>query len=110
MKITRRANLVGTKNCGGEERSGKARAGKNSFLLTPFLFARPSVRFSFLPREARQSAPVRAQIVAQRRFALRSVIATNLNIANFAGSWFARSPRLCGAERAINRFQIFRKF
>jgi hypothetical protein len=55
MKIARRANLVGTKNCGGEERSGKARAGKNSFLLTPFLFARPSVMFSFLPREARQS-------------------------------------------------------
>jgi hypothetical protein len=31
----------------------KARAGKNSFPPTPFLFARPSVQF--LPREARQS-------------------------------------------------------
>ena len=38
--------------------------------------------------------PVRAEILAQNRFALRSVIATNLNIANFAGSLFARSPRL----------------
>jgi hypothetical protein len=38
--------------------------------------------------------PVRAEILAQKRFALRSVIATNLNIANFAGSLFARSPRL----------------
>jgi len=38
--------------------------------------------------------PIRAEIVAQKRFALRSVIATNLNIANFGGSLFARSPRL----------------
>ena len=38
--------------------------------------------------------PVRAEILAQNGFALRSVIATNLNIANFAGSLFARSPRL----------------
>ena len=37
---------------------------------------------------------VRAEILAQKRFALRSVIATNLNIANFAGSLLARSPRL----------------
>ncbi|MCX7997292.1 MAG: hypothetical protein N2691_06105, partial [Patescibacteria group bacterium] len=35
-----------------------------------------------------------AEIPAQNRFALRSVIATNLNIANFAGSLLARSPRL----------------
>jgi len=38
--------------------------------------------------------PVRTGIVAQKRFALRSVIATNLNVANFAGSLFARLPRL----------------
>ena len=38
--------------------------------------------------------PVRAESFAQNGFALRSVIATNLNIANFAGSLFARSPRL----------------
>ena len=37
--------------------------------------------------------PVRAENLAQNGFALRSVIATNLNIANFAGSLFARSPR-----------------
>jgi hypothetical protein len=30
--------------------------------------------------------PVRAEILAQKRFALRSVIATKLNIANFAGN------------------------
>ncbi len=38
--------------------------------------------------------PFRAENLAQKRFALRSVIATNLNIANFASSLFARSPRL----------------
>ena len=31
---------------------------------------------------------IRAEILAQKRFALRSVIATKLNIANFAGSLF----------------------
>ncbi len=36
----RRANFVGTKFGGG----GKARAGKNSFPPTPFLFARPSLK------------------------------------------------------------------
>jgi len=37
----RRANFVGTKFGGG----GKARAGKNSFPPTPFLFARPSENY-----------------------------------------------------------------
>ena len=39
-----------------KNRNRKARAGKNSFPPTPFLFARPSVRF--LPRFARQSVGV----------------------------------------------------
>ena len=39
--LARRASFIGTKFGGG----GKARAGKNSFPPTPFLFARPSVRF-----------------------------------------------------------------
>ena len=42
---------------------------------------------------AARSAAI-SQDFAQKRFALRSVIATSLNIANFAGSLFARSPRL----------------
>ena len=41
------ANFVGMK-FGGD---GKARAGKNSFPPTPFLFARPSVRFRFCRAE-----------------------------------------------------------
>jgi hypothetical protein len=53
---------------------------------------------SFVRRQAASRwggfLPVRAEILAQKRFALCSVIATNLNIANFAGSLFARSPRL----------------
>src|SRR3990167_6213011 len=39
-----------------KNRNRKARAGKNSFPPTPFLFARPSVQL--LPREARQSVRV----------------------------------------------------
>ena len=46
--------------------------------------------------------PFRAEILAQKRFALCSVIATNLNIANFAGSLFARSPRL-RRRRSLSR-------
>jgi len=43
-----------------KNRNRKARAGKNSFPPTPFLFARPSVQF--LPREARQSVGVSFKI------------------------------------------------
>ncbi|MBU1783506.1 hypothetical protein KKA77_02905, partial [Patescibacteria group bacterium] len=39
-----------------KNRNRKARAGKNSFPPTQFLFARPSVQF--LPREARQSVGI----------------------------------------------------
>jgi hypothetical protein len=38
--------------------------------------------------------PVRAEIVARKRFELRPVIATIRNLTDFAGSLFARSPRL----------------
>jgi len=41
FNFMRRANEVGTKFGGG----GKARAGKNSFPPTPFLFARPSENY-----------------------------------------------------------------
>jgi len=49
----RRAGFTDTKFGGG----GKARAGKNSFPPTPFLFARPSVQFGArLPAEASAQA------------------------------------------------------
>ncbi|MBU2539762.1 hypothetical protein KJ786_01195, partial [Patescibacteria group bacterium] len=67
--------------------AAKARAGSPQ---PPFLPAPPE-------RSVLVSAALRAAInqdFAQKRFALRPVIATNLNIANFAGSLFARSPRL----------------
>jgi hypothetical protein len=85
--LLRRANFVGTKNCGGE----KARAGRE-FLspLPPFLPAPPER--SVLVSAARSAAI--SQDFARKRFELRSVIATNSDIANFAGSLFARSPRL----------------
>jgi hypothetical protein len=47
-----------------------------------------------LSERAKRAAAERIVSSVQKRFALRSVIATNLNIANFAGSLFARSPRL----------------
>jgi hypothetical protein len=49
---------------------------------------------------ARSAAIIRD--FAQNGFALRSVIATNQNIANFAGSLLARSPRL-RRERSLSR-------
>ena len=61
----RRASFAGTKFGGG----GKARAGKNSFPPTPFLFARPSLKvfqnsaFGFSLKKVRISFSVRSQIV-----------------------------------------------
>ena len=63
--IRRRASFAGTKFGGG----GKARAGKNSFPPTPFLFARPSLKvfqnsaFGFSLKKVRISFSVRSQIV-----------------------------------------------
>ena len=45
----------------------------------------------------------------QKRFELRSVIATNLNIANFAGSLFARSPRRSLSRTAMRERVSLRK-
>ena len=55
--------------------------------------------------------PFRAEILAQKRFALRSVIATNQDISNFQGKEFARSPRLRRGERANklpSKFAMFK--
>jgi hypothetical protein len=38
-----------------KKEAAKARAGKNSFPPTPFLFARPSVQFWFLLRQRRSN-------------------------------------------------------
>ena len=70
--------------------AAKARAGREFISpQPPFLPAPPEC--SVLVSAARSAAINRD--LAQKRFALRSVIATNLNIANFAGSWFARSQK-----------------
>src|SRR3990167_5046380 len=80
-----------------KNRNRKARAGKNSFPPTPFLFARPSVRF--LPRFVRQSVGVSFKIgssfVQQLRpiktfqiFRGKSLLARPA----FGGSRFAKSP------------------
>ena len=82
--------------------SRKTKPAKIDSLKEKIFCARPlkekDIFVDFVRREAASRwggfLPVRAEIVAQKRFALRSVIATNLNIVNFAGSLFARSPRL----------------
>ena len=57
------------KNCGSEKKSAKARAGKNSFPPTPFLFARPSLKvfqnsaFGFSLKKVRISFRVWSQLV-----------------------------------------------
>jgi hypothetical protein len=48
--------------------------------------------------------PFRAEIVVQKRFALRSAIATNQDIANLQGKKFARSPRPRFRHRRISFF------
>ena len=70
--------------------AAKARAGREFISPTPPFLPAPPER-SVLVSAARSAA---IKSFAQKRFALRSVIATNLNIANFAGSLLARSPRL----------------
>ena len=82
--------------------SRKTKPAKIDSLKEKIFCARPlkekEIFAGFVRRQAASRwggfLPFRAEIRAQKRFALRSVIATNLNIANFAGSLFARSPRL----------------
>ena len=79
--------------------AAKARAGRAFISPQPPFLPAPPER-SVLVSSARSAAIIRD--FAQKRFALRSVIATNLNIANFAGSLLARSPRL-RRERSLSR-------
>ena len=71
--------------------AAKARAGREEKGVWGKWIPAPPER-SVLASAARSAAIIRD--FAQKRFALRSVIATNLNIANFEGSLFARLPRL----------------
>jgi len=82
--------------------SRKTKPAKIDSLKEKIFCARPlkekEIFADFVRREAASRwggfLLVRAEILAQKRFALRSVTATNLNIADFAGSLVARSPRL----------------
>src|SRR3990167_5270832 len=51
----RRANFVGTKNCGGEKRSGESEGGQKFLPPNPLPFCPPERSVSVLPREAWQS-------------------------------------------------------
>ena len=74
-----------TKFGGGESEGGVG----IHFPLTPFS-ARPAQVVWFLPR--RRRGIIRDFV--QKRFALRSVIATKLDILKIEKDWIARSPRL----------------
>src|SRR3989344_1651001 len=86
-----------------KNRNRKARAGKNSFPPTPFLFARPSGLVS-----AAQSAAISRSFV-QKRFELRSAIA----IVNFwCGALGAAAPErssVLGRHEGRVRFSEPRK-
>ena len=79
----------------------KARAGREFLSPQPPFLPAPPER-SVLVSAARSAAIIRD--FAQKRFELRSVIATIRDIANFAGSLFARSPRL---RRGIARISPY---
>jgi len=94
---------------------GKARAGKNSFPPTPFLFARPSLKvfqnsaFGFLRKKVRISFSVRSQIVCCEfvASALRASAGRLYSICqNFLGSiaTFCESKtRFAVAKQRINK-------
>jgi len=69
------------------KRNTKSGGGKRGWakipspLPTPFSFARPSVGFRFC-----RACGAAIRDFVQKRFALRSVIATNQSIANFASN------------------------
>jgi len=71
-----------------KKETAKARAGKNSFPPNPLPFCPPERSVS-----TARSAAI-SQSFVQKRFELRSVIATNQDILKIEGHLVARSPRL----------------
>jgi hypothetical protein len=84
-----------TKFGGGESEGGVG----IHFPLTPFS-ARPAQVVWFLPRRRRSIS----RDFVQKRFALRSVIATNKDILKIETDWVARSPRLRRGSLRKNPF------
>ena len=89
---------------------GKARAGKNSFPPTPFLFARPSVKvfqnsaFGFSLKKVWISFSVRSQIVC-------SAFVASAQSASARALWALRSDfeRICHAPRGSKNNSRSRK-
>ena len=82
----RRISQSEIRNSAAEKSESESEGGRKFLPPTPFLFARLSVQFG-----ARSAAISRSFV--QKRFELRSVIATNSDILNFQGKELARSPR-----------------
>jgi len=54
MNFRRRANFVGTKNCGGEKRSGESEGGQKFLPPNPLPFCPPERSVFVLPPAGRQ--------------------------------------------------------
>jgi len=61
-----------------KKEAAKARAGKNSFPPTPFLFARPSGKV-FVPAERSSTIKIRNPDFRQKKFGFRPTNTTILN-------------------------------
>ena len=87
----RRISQSEIRNSAAAEKSESESEGGQKFLpLNPLPFCPPER--SVLVSAARSAAISRSFV--QKRFELRSAIATNQDISNFQGKEFARSPRL----------------
>ncbi len=86
-----------------KNRNRKARAGKNSFPPNPLPFCPPERSVS----AARSAAIIRSFV--QKRFELRSVIATNSDILKIQRRFVARSPRRSLSRTAMRERVSLRK-
>ena len=73
---------------------GKARAGKNSFPPTPFLFARPRGKV-FCSAALRVAIKIQSQDFHQKKFGFRSVFGAKLYVASLLPRRFAPRQADC---------------
>ena len=102
--MRRRASFTGTKFGGGGKKLESESEGGQKFL--------PPNPLPFCPPERSVSAALRAAInrsFVQKRFELRSAIATNQDISNFQGKELARSPRWSLSRTAMRERVSLRK-
>jgi len=90
------------RNSAAEKSESESEGGQKFLPPNPLPFCPPERSVS-----AARSAAI-SQDFVQKRFELRSVIATNQDISNFQGKEFVRSPRRRRGERTIKCSSIFK--